>query len=143
GAGDYGAFVAEVDWSVQQVLDAIERAGATNNTLVIVTSDNGPERQMVERKAEFHHDSAGIYRGHKRHLWDGGHHVPFLARWPDRIQAGTRTDELICLTDFFATAAALSGSKLPNDAAEDSVEFTPVLLAEGRMKPQRAIVHHS
>jgi arylsulfatase A-like enzyme len=144
GAGDYGAFVAEVDWTASQVLEAVNRAGATDDTLVIFTSDNGPERQMEERKQEFQHFSAGRYRGHKRHIWDGGHRVPFLARWPGHIRAGSTSAEIICLTDLMATAAAITGAQLPYNAGEDSYNILPALTGEKRNRPIReAVVHHS
>jgi arylsulfatase A len=144
GAGDYGAFVTEVDWTVGQVFEAVRRAGADQNTLVMFTSDNGPEKQMEERKKEYHHFSAYHFRGHKRDIWDGGHRIPFLARWPSRIKAGSKTDELICLTDLMSTCAGMTGAKLPYNAGEDSYNILPALLGEKRSKPIReALVHHS
>lgn len=144
GVGDYGAFVAEVDWTVGQILDAIKRAGADENTLVILTSDNGPERQMEERKVEYQHYSAYHFRGHKRDVWDGGHRIPFIARWPARVKAGAKSDQIICLTDLMATCAAIVGAKLPYDAGEDSYNILPALLGETNGKPIReAVIHHS
>jgi arylsulfatase A len=144
GVGSYGAFVAEVDWSVQQIVDAVKRSGQEQNTLIIVTSDNGPERQMEERKTEYQHFSAYHFRGHKRDVWDGGHRIPFLAKWPARIKPGSKTDELICLTDLMATCAGIVGAKLPSNAGEDSYNILPALLGEKRSKPIReAVIHHS
>jgi arylsulfatase A-like enzyme len=144
GVGDYGAFVREVDWTVGQVIDAVKRAGVDRNTLIIVTSDNGPERQMEERKQEFQHFSSYHFRGHKRHIWDGGHRIPFLARWPERIKAGGKTDEVICLTDLMATCAGIVDAKLPYNAAEDSYNLLPALTGAKRSAPIReAVVHHS
>ncbi len=144
GAGDYGAFVAECDWTVSQILAAVGRAGVAENTLVIVTSDNGPERQMVERKREFQHYSAYHFRGHKRHIWDGGHRVPFLARWPARVKPGSVSREIVCLTDLMATCAAVVGARLPDNAGEDSYNILPALTGEKLKAPIReAVVHHS
>ena len=144
GAGDYGAFVSEVDWTVSQVLEAVRRSGADENTLVIMTSDNGPELQMEERKTEYHHFSAYHFRGHKRDIWDGGHRIPFLARWPGHIKAGGKSSETICLTDLMATCASIVGAKLPNDAGEDSYNILPALEGEKLSKPIReAVIHHS
>ena len=144
GVGSYGAFVAEVDWSAQQILDAVKRSGAGQNTLVIMTSDNGPEHQMEERKQEFQHFSAYRFRGHKRDIWDGGHRIPFLARWPARIEPGSKTDELICLTDLMATCAGIVGAKLPYNAGEDSYNILPALVGEKTNRPIReAVIHHS
>ena len=144
GVGDYGAFVSEVDSTVGKVIEAVRRAGADKNTLIILTSDNGPERQMVERKTEFQHYSAYHFRGHKRDTWDGGHRIPFLARWPARIQAGRKTQELICLTDLMATCAEIAGAKLPYNAGEDSYSILPALTGAKLKAPIReAVVHHS
>jgi arylsulfatase A-like enzyme len=144
GAGDYGAFVAEVDWTVGQIVEAVKRSRAESNTLVIVTSDNGPEKQMEERKLEYQHYSAYHFRGHKRDIWDGGHRIPFLAKWPGKIQAGSKSGEILCLTDLMGTCAALTGANLPYNAGEDSYNMLPALLGEQRGKPIReAIVHHS
>jgi arylsulfatase A-like enzyme len=144
GAGDYGAFVAEVDWTVGQVLEAVKRSGAEQNTLVIMTSDNGPERQMEERKTEYQHFSAYHFRGHKRDIWDGGHRIPFLARWPGHIQAGSKSAEVVCLTDLMATCAGIVGAKLPYNAGEDSYDILPAMLGQKLSKQIReAVVHHS
>jgi arylsulfatase A-like enzyme len=144
GAGDYGAFVREVDTTVREILDAIRRSGAERNTLVILTSDNGPERQMEERKQEYQHFSAYHFRGHKRDVWDGGHRIPFLARWPGHIAPGSKNQELICLTDLIATCAAICGAKLPYNAGEDSYNILPAMLGKTGGKPIReAVIHHS
>jgi arylsulfatase A-like enzyme len=144
GVGDYGAFVREVDQTVHEILQAIQRAGAEQNTLVIITSDNGPEHQMEERKLEYQHFSAYHFRGHKRDVWDGGHRIPFLARWPGHIQPGAKSAELICLTDLMGTCAAICGAKLPYNAGEDSYNILPAMLGKTGGKPIReAVVHHS
>jgi arylsulfatase A len=148
--GAYGDFVHQTDWSIGQILDALERTGVADNTLVIFTSDNGPEITgevnpgAYDRVQQFGHRSAGDLRGAKRDAWEGGHRVPFIARWPDKIQAGSDSDEVICHVDFLATVAAILGRKLPDNAAEDSVSFLPVLLGQKRQGSIReATVHHS
>ena len=148
--GAYGDFVHQTDWSIGQVLDALDRAGVADNTLVIFTSDNGAEITgevkpgAYDRVQEFGHRSSGELRGAKRDAWDGGHRVPFIARWPEKIQAGTVNDETICHVDFMATVAAILEHKLPDNAAEDSVSILPALLGEPRKTPLReATVHHS
>ncbi len=150
GAGDFGDFVVQTDWTVGQILDALRRTGVADETLVIFTSDNGPEITgevnpgAYDRARQFQHYSMGALRGAKRDTWEGGHRVPFLARWPGRIQPGTSSDETICHADFMATVAALLGTKLPPNAAEDSFNLLPVLLGETHPKPIReATVHHS
>lgn len=144
GLGDYGDFVMMTDAVVGEVLDALERNGLSENTLVIFGSDNGcsPQAGTKELEAQGHYASER-YRGYKSDIWDGGHRVPFLARWPGRIPAGSRSDRLICLTDVFATCAALLGETLPDDAAEDSFSFLPSLLGEADAAPRPPVVHHS
>jgi len=148
-AGAYGDFVFQTDWTVGQVLDALKRAGVADDTLVIFTSDNGPEVVEIkpgayDRVPQFHHYSMGPLRGAKRDAWEGGHRVPFLACWPGKIKAGAVSDETMCHVDFMATVAAILGAKIPNTAAEDSVNVLPVLLGEKISAPAReATVHHS
>lgn len=142
-AGLYGDFVAEVDWAVGEILSAVERSGQVDDTLVILTSDNGPEADAYRRVLEYRHWSMGDLRGVKRDLWEGGHRVPFLASWPDRIPPGRVQDEVLCLTDVMATLAALVGYALPDDAAEDSYDMSRALLGLVSESPVReATVHH-
>jgi arylsulfatase A-like enzyme len=148
--GAYGDFVHQTDWSIGQVLDALQHAGVADNTLVIFTSDNGAEITgevnpgAYDRVQQFGHRSSGELRGAKRDAWEGGHRVPFIARWPSKIEAASVSDEVICHVDFMATIAAILGEKLPDNAAEDSVNLLPVLLGEDRQTPIReATVHHS
>jgi len=143
-AGDYGDYVVEVDWVVGQILRSLEQQKLDENTLVIVTSDNGPEILAYQRAKEFRHYSMGDWRGLKRDVWEGGHRVPFLARWPGRIKPGSLSDEIICETDLMATLAAVLEVKLPKDAGEDSYNILPALLGETLSHPIReATVHHS
>ncbi len=149
GAGEYGDFVVQTDAVVGQVLDALQRTGLADNTLVIFTSDNGPEVVEIrpgayDRLKEYGHASMGQLRGCKRDLWEGGHRVPFIARWPGQIPAGKTSDETICHVDFFATIASLLGAKRPDDAAEDSYNILPALRGEKLDQPIRpATVHHA
>ncbi len=129
------------DWSVGEILAALDRWNLADHTLVIVTSDNGA---ILAESAPHGHRSCGPWRGQKADAFEGGHRVPFLARWPGRIKAGETTDEIICLTDLLATVAAIIGKPLPNDAGEDSYNILPALLGQKDAKPIReAIVHHS
>ncbi len=150
GAGDYGDFVMQTDWTVGQVLDALRRSGVADNTLVIFTSDNGPEITgevkpgAYDRAQQFKHYSMGELRGAKRDTWEGGHRVPFLTRWPGKIPANTVNPETICHVDFMATVAALLETKLPPNAGEDSVSLLPVLRGEKLPHALReATVHHA
>jgi arylsulfatase A len=148
--GEYGDFVTQTDAAVGKVLDALKAAGVADDTLVVFTSDNGPEitgevkNGAYDRLKEYGHASMGALRGAKRDAWEGGHRVPFVARWPGKIPPGTTCDETICHVDLMATLAAALGAKLPADAGEDSVNILPALLGEKRAAPLReATVHHS
>jgi arylsulfatase A-like enzyme len=142
-AGYYGDFVAQVDGSVGRVLKALDDAKLSDNTLLIFSSDNGAWWSPEDIKKWGHRANDGL-RGQKADIWEGGHRVPFLVRWPGRVAAGSTSAELICLTDFLATVAAVVGAKLPDDAGEDSSSLLPVLRGERRDRPiHEAIVHHS
>ncbi len=144
GAGEYGDFVCEVDWTVGEVMAALERKGIADNTLIIFTSDNGPGNSAYRRIQEYGHYSMDGLRGLKRDTWEGGHRVPFLARWPGQIEPGRVCDEVICLADFMATVAAIIGAPLSKDVAEDSYNVLPALLGASSDSPIReATVHHS
>jgi arylsulfatase A-like enzyme len=140
----YADFVMELDAMVGRVLDTLEANGLAKNTLVIFTSDNGfsPRAGVDALEGKKHFPSEQL-RGYKADIWEGGHRVPFFARWPDRIKAGSRSDQLTCLTDFMATTAEIIGAKLPETAAEDSVSILPALLGTAREPIREAVVHHS
>jgi len=144
GLGAYGDFTMQTDAVVGDVLAALDQHGLTANTLVIFTADNGcsPAADTPGLEKQGHFASAG-FRGYKADIWEGGHRVPFLARWPDRIKAGAQSDQLTCLTDLLATCAELLGSPLPSTAGEDSVSILPALLGTTRVPLREAVVHHS
>ncbi len=151
-AGVYGDFVTLVDWSVGQVIKAIEKHGLSGNTLIIVTSDNGAREDLIGEYnngvsdgslPQFGHQANHIYRGQKRDIWDGGHREPFIAWWPGKIQSLSTCDKTICLTDLLATCADIVEETLPANAGEDSFSFLPYLLGKTHDGPEReAIVHH-
>jgi arylsulfatase A-like enzyme len=147
--GEFGDFVTQTDAVVGRVLDALKAAGVEKNTLVVFTSDNGPEVVEIkngayDRLKDFGHASMGELRGCKRDAWEGGHRVPFVARWPGKIPAGTTCDETICHVDLMATLAAVLEVKLPADGGVDSVNILPALLGEKLKGPLReATIHHS
>ena len=122
-AGVYGDFVVEVDWSVGQVLDALERTGRADDTLVVVTSDNGPDPSVAELGAKFGHRSNLDLRGWKRDAWEGGVRVPWIVRWPGRVPAGATSDALAALNDLFPTLVNAAGAELPRDAAPDGFDL--------------------
>jgi arylsulfatase A-like enzyme len=144
GISAYADFVMETDWAVGEVLTALDRAGVAKDTLVFFTSDNGcsPAAKVDELETKGHYPSE-LRRGYKADIWDGGHRIPFIARWPGKIKAGTRTDQLTCLTDLMATCAEIVGAKLPDDAGEDSVSLLAVLLGTATGPVREAVVHHS
>jgi arylsulfatase A len=142
-AGHYGDFTTQVDWCVGEIMKALDRTGAAKNTLIIVTSDNGSHWRQQDVK-QYKHDAHNGRRGMKADIHEAGHRVPFIARWPGKIKPGSISHQTICLTDFTATAAAVVGHDIPNDAAEDSYNLLPVLLGKTGDKPIReATVHHS
>lgn len=127
-AGLYGDFVRQVDASVERVLEALDQFDRRDNTLVIFASDNGPVWYEKDEQ-RFDHRSAHQYRGMKADAWEGGHRVPFMARWPARLPAGTASDQLLTFTDLPATFADLAGAPLP-EGATDGYNLRPVLAAE-------------
>lgn len=149
GAGPYGDFVCEVDWVVGEILDVLERRGIADNTLLIFTSDNGPEcipaaaGGSYEHIRRYGHYSMGDLRGVKRDAWEGGHRVPFLARWPAAIPAGAVCQQLAGLGDLMATCAELTGYRLDAGEAEDSVSILPLLRGTLEHSVREHAVHHS
>lgn len=142
-AGPHGDFIFEFDHIVGELLKTLDRLGLAKNTLVMVSSDNGPEvTSVINMRKDQQHDGARPWRGMKRDQWEGGHRVPFIARWPGKIKASSTTDQTVCLTDLMATCAAIVGAKLPDDAAEDSYNFLPVLLGEQGDRPVRRYTLH-
>ncbi len=141
-AGLYGDFVAQVDDMLGRLFATLEETGLATNTLVIFTSDNGADWK-IEDQAKFAHRANGHWRGEKADIWDGGHRIPFLARWPGKIPAGTVSHQLGCLTDLMATAAAISGFRLPAQAAEDSYNLLPAFTGKPAKPIRSSIVHHS
>ena len=132
-SGPHGDFIFEMDWVVGQLLATLERLGVVENTVVMFSSDNGPEVLSVYHMRRDHdHDGARPWRGMKRDNWEGGHRVPLIVRWPGKVQPGSTTDQLTSLTDVMATVAAIVGSNLPVDAAEDSHNMLPALLGQAR-----------
>ncbi|MEQ9443608.1 MAG: arylsulfatase [Cyclobacteriaceae bacterium] len=141
----YGDFVLQVDDVVRQIVETLEKNGVREETMIIFTSDNGcSPRADFEELAKVDHDPSYVYRGHKADIYEGGHRVPFIVSWPSRIKKAFASDEVICTTDFMATAAQIAGTTLPDDDAEDSYSFLPILMNENYQQPLReATVHHS
>jgi arylsulfatase A-like enzyme len=139
--GDYGDFVMQVDGVVGRILSVLEERDLASNTIVIVTSDNGAHCTPADI-AQHRHNANAPWRGMKADLFEGGHRVPFLVRWPGEVKAGTTSHALIGLQDIFATMADVLDAKVPPDAAEDSLSFLKAL--RGRRQGERQVqVHHS
>jgi len=143
-AGGYGDFMFQTDWVAGQVLQALKDNGLDENTIVIFSADNGPERYAFERAETYQHFSMGDFRGLKRDVWEGGHHVPFIVKWPGRIEAGSVSDEVISQVDIMATLATITNTDLPESAAPDSYDLTQILKGEAYISPLReATVHNT
>lgn len=142
GLNAYADFVMETDWSVGEVLEALDAGGVAKDTLVVVTSDNGcsPSAKIPELR-DLGHAVNGPLRGNKADIYDGGHRVPFLVSWPAKAKPSV-SDQLVCLTDVFVTVAEAAGAPIPENAGEDSFSFLPVLTGTGTSKRESA-VHHS
>ena len=140
-AGLYGDFVGEVDHSVGRILDAIQAAGAERNTLVILTSDNGAPWSQPDIDASNGHRANAYWRGQKADIFEAGHRVPFIVKWPGQAQPEKTSDSLVCLTDVFATLAEIVGRPLKDYEAEDSFSFLAAL--SGGRGAREAVVHHS
>ena len=142
-AGPHGDFIHELDFIVGELMATLAKLGVADNTLVIFTSDNGPETtSVIHMRADHGHDGARPWRGVKRDNWEGGHRVPFIARWKGNIAPGSTSTQTICLTDLMATCAAITGATLPDNAAEDSFNLLPVLLGKDGGRPVRDYTLH-
>ena len=143
--GIYGDFVMELDWAVGEITTALERNGLLDDTMIIFTSDNGPERQCYEYPESFGHYSMGDLRGIKRDVWEGGHRTPFVVSYPKLIKKGRTCNRMVSQLDIIRTVADMLGAKLPKHAAEDSFSFASEIDATCReSKPRRDfMVHHT
>lgn len=144
GLNHYADFVMETDAGIGEVLKALDAHGLARDTLVIITSDNGcsPQAGFPELEGKGH-DPSHVFRGHKADIYEGGHRIPFLVRWPARVAAGRTSAQTLCLTDLMRTVADILQVSLPDNAAEDSVSFLPALLGRDRGPLREATVHHS
>jgi len=138
GSGPHGDFIFEMDWIVGELMATLDELELTEDTLVMFASDNGPEvPTVIAMRRDHQHDGARPWRGVKRDQWEGGHRTPFIVRWPGKVRAGSTSDEILSLTDIFATCAEITGFDLPNEAAEDSYSLLPVLEGKQGSEPLR------
>jgi arylsulfatase A len=144
GIAPIADFVMETDWSAGQVIQAIDDAGIADNTVVIFTADNGhSDYTGWEKLVAAGHMPSGPYRGHKGDIWEGGHRVPLVLRWPGRIDENSSNDQLVSLTDIFATSAELLDVKLNDQGAEDSFSFLKTALGKQQSTVRVDVVNHS
>ncbi|MEM0969990.1 MAG: arylsulfatase [Verrucomicrobiota bacterium] len=136
-AGYYGDFVIETDAQVGKIMAALERRGFAENTLLLFSADNGAETAAFQRLEEFGQWSSGDYRGLKRDIYEGGHRVPFIVRWPGQVEAGAVSDEVVSQVDLAATFAELIDYPLTDDVAIDSYNLLPVLQGKEYESPLR------
>jgi arylsulfatase A len=145
GISEYADFVMETDWAVGHVLKAVDASGEAGNTLFVFSTDNGTSgaanfKQLESRGVDLHHH----FRGHKTQIYEGGHRVPLIVRWPRRVKAGRRTDQTVCLNDFFATFAEVCGHPLRDSEGEDSLSLLPLITGEIEcLRDHPMVVHHS
>ncbi len=130
--GPYGDWLTQGDWVLGQVLDTLDRQQLAGNTLILVSSDNGAAGR-----------SYAPLRGAKTSIYEGGHRVPFLARWPGKIAAASVCSDTVCLNDLMATCADIVGQKLPDNAGEDSVSLLPDLLGTAKKPVREATLHQA
>jgi len=155
-AGPYGDLVHQVDWTLGQILKALERNKIADNTIVVFTSDNGSPHRAGDPHLHgadsarpgaivdmYQHNPSASFRGMKWNIWEGGHRVPFIVRWPKRIEAGSKQANPVCLTDWMRTFAGIISHKLPANTAEDSFDIMPYLAGTSTKPIREAVVHHS
>jgi len=144
GLNRYADFIMELDGIVGKVLDALQKAGVADNTIVVFTSDNGVTTQSdIPFLVAHGHLSSYVFRSHKGSIYDGGHHIPCLMEWPAKLKH-TTIPETICLNDFITTFADLTGYKFSDNDAEDSFSLMPLLFpAKGQSYTRKSVVHHS
>jgi arylsulfatase A-like enzyme len=146
GMGQYADFVMETDFVVGRVINALKENGLDENTLVFFTSDNGcsyPAAKGNQLEEQFGHYPSARFRGSKSDIWEGGHRIPFMVRWPGKITPGTTNNELICLTSLMATCAEITGQTIPENAGEDSFSILPLLKDKNAESAYEVVVHHS
>ncbi|WP_297089362.1 arylsulfatase [uncultured Draconibacterium sp.] len=146
GMSAYCDFVMETDDVVGQVLRALDDNGIAENTLVFFTSDNGcsfPAARGNQLENEFGHYASAQFRGGKSDIWEGGHRVPFIVKWPGKIKAGSLNNQVICLTSLLATCADIIGTDVPENAGEDSYSILALLKDSTAPSPYPAVIHHS
>ncbi|MFH4967453.1 arylsulfatase [Gaetbulibacter sp. M240] len=144
GLNPYADFVMEIDAYMGQLEATIKKAGIEKNTIIVFTSDNGcSPRANFTALEELGHDPSAIYRGTKSDIFEGGHRVPFIVKWPAKIKPGSVCDVTVCTTDFFATCADILGDKIVDNEAEDSFSMLPLWINQYDSFKREATIHSS
>lgn len=146
GMGDYADFVMQTDDVVGQVLAALDKNGLSDNTLVFFTSDNGcsfPVAKGQKLEKEYGHYPSANFRGSKSDIWEGGHRIPFVVKWPGEIEANSKSDKLICLTNLMATCADIVDLEFSEQEGEDSYSILPILKNKNAKSDYKLVIHHS
>ena len=157
GRGLYGDFITQIDWTTGEILKLLEELDLEGNTLVIFTSDNGSPKytknsatypdhvtdETLDYYNENNHQANGYLRGIKGDVYEGGHRVPFIARWPAKVPKGRKTSETICLTDIYETIVEITGGVKPNGNAEDSYSFAAQLFGKKEKRIRPPVIHQS
>ena len=142
GINAYADYVMETDAAVGRVLVALDKSGLKDNTIVFFTSDNGCSPvAKIDRLRKAGHDPEAGLRGHKADIWEGGHRVPYIVRWPGVVAPGTTCTAPICLNSLLATCADVIDKKLPRIAGVDSFSILPLL--KGSSKPTHPVIVHA
>ena len=150
-AGPYGDWIHELDQSVGRILATLDKMGATKDTLVLFTSDNGgvfkPETERLLQTTAYKAGLMvnGAIRGGKHDVWEGGFKVPFIARWPGKVPAGSTATQMVSVVDILATASEIVGEPLPSQGvgAEDSRSFLNLLTGPADAKGREDMIVHS
>ena len=142
-AGPYGDFVYQTDDAVGQILKALKSINADENTIVIFTADNGTEHYAYNRNKNYNHNSSRPFRGVKRDVYEGGHHVPFIVKWPNNIKPGTQSHQLFSQVDLLNTLAYITNSDLPKGFQYDSYNFSDVWLSENEKPVRKNLIHNT
>lgn len=140
--GGYGDFLMQSDWTAGEILRTLDECGFRDNTIVIFTSDNGPETYAFDRMQKSGHRSMGPLRGLKRDLWEGGHRVPCVVRWPGKVEAGRVESGLMSQIDFLSTLASIVEYPLQAGMAEDSHDQLDMWLGKGPTA-RTSLVHNT
>jgi len=140
----YGDFVMQVDDVVRQIRETLKKQGISENTMLVFVSDNGcSPRANYEELAKVDHNPSYVFRGHKADIFEGGHRVPFILEWPEKVIKNTSSNKTICTTDFFATCADIVGYKIQDGEAVDSYSMLSIITGKSDENIREYTVHHS